>query len=115
MTNRRNGGPAERPTPEEDERAGIFRETVTVAGRRFELVARQPVGGRWTAWVQRTPGPEGAPLRRPLLLAGAPVASVAEFAQGSTATGPTAEAALATLADTIRSAVAEATGTERPA
>ena len=110
MDFRESEAPSGPSTSEEEERTGLFRETLTVAGRRFDLVARQPVGGRWAAWVQRAAVvEEPRTLARPLLLAGAPVASLAEFARGSAATGTSAGEALETLAAAIRAAVGEAT------
>jgi hypothetical protein len=88
-------------------------DSVSVAGRRFELVARCPVGGSWVAWVRATSadGP-GATLMRPLLVDGRPVRNIAEFAGGIHSTGPTAPAALQTLAEVIRTAVGAATEIE---
>lgn len=81
---------------------------VTVAGRRFDLIARCPVGGSWVAWVRHASADRSAAaLPHPLLVNGRPVPSVAEFVGEVRSTGPTAAAALRTLADAIRAALGE--------
>ena len=85
-------------------------EGVTVAGRRFALVAQRPVGGSWVAWIRHSSADgAAAALRRPLLVDGRPVRTLAEFAGEVRSTGPTSVAALRTLASAIRAAVSEAT------
>jgi len=87
-------------SPEEEERAGVFRETLAVAGWRLELVARRPVGGSWGAWVRRAAG------------AGAPEDE--ERLRGMTAIGPTPADALAALAEAIHAALGDPVRPERP-
>lgn len=95
---RRSGAPPQWADPEEDERAGIFRESLSVAGHRFDLVARQPVGGSWTAWIERASMAAGTRTIAPL------AASVG----GTTASGASAGEALTALADKLRAVVLEA-------
>ncbi len=80
-------------SPEDEERAGVFRETLTVGGWHLDLVARQPVGGSWGAWVRRASG--GGP------------AGGEDFVRSMTATGPTAAEALASLVVAIRAALGQ--------
>lgn len=86
-------------SPEDEERAGVFRETLAVGGWHLDLVARQPVGGSWGAWVRRaTGGGSGGGDER---------------FRSITATGPTAADALASLADAIRTAMGQPPQPER--
>jgi len=79
----------------------VFRETLAVGAWQIELVARQPVGGSWGAWVRRATG-------------GGPAGGEERF-RAMTATGPTAGDALASLVDAIRTAVGEPPPPEGPA
>lgn len=91
--NRRPDGPTPPTHPEEEERAGVFRETLVLGGWQLELVSRQPVGGSWGAWVRRATG-------------GAPPGG-AETIRSMTATGATAGEALAALEVAIRAALGQ--------
>lgn len=88
-------------SPEDEERAGVFRETLTVGGWHLDLVARQPVGGSWGAWVRRASGGGSA--------------GGEELVRSITATGPTAAEALAALAVAIRAALGQPALPEGPA
>ncbi len=35
----------------EEEASGVFRQSISIAGRRLDMIARRPEGGSWTAWV----------------------------------------------------------------
>lgn len=89
-------------SPEDEERAGVFRETLSVGGWHLDLVARQPVGGSWGAWVRRASG-------------GGPGAAGGEdVVRSITATGPTAAEALASLVASIRTALGQPSPPPQP-
>ncbi len=81
-------------SPEDEERVGVYRETLTIGSWHLDLVARQPVGGSWGAWVRRSSGP-GAP------------AGGEDLVRSITTTGPTAAEALAALAAELRAALGQ--------
>lgn len=44
----------------EEEASGVFRQSISIAGRRLDMIARRPEGGSWTAWVAHSYQLEGA-------------------------------------------------------
>lgn len=44
----------------EEEASGVFRQSISIAGRRLDMIARRPEGGSWTAWVAHSYVLEGA-------------------------------------------------------
>lgn len=94
---------------EDEERAGVFRGELIVDGRRFDLVARRPVGGSWAAWVHHMTTDRGESRRG---RQAAPVSRDEAAAQAITTTGATPGEALASLAEEIRAALAPPSGEE---